>query len=211
VIIGLQTGLFLTLIWALFVCLIKFIVYISELFSKKHQRVERVNKTGFRIVKGTSVKQLYWRDIQWINFDNEKFRLILKEKRRIEIDKKTQNLYLLLKSIPFGYKDFDYDYINSYFSGLSTCVVCGLIALKDSKCLSCGCTTWTNELEKDYSNYEEYIKANQLEIFATMERNEKFSDFKIIDKNFEFDSNWSPLVTKTEVLEFSKKEYWEIE
>jgi len=38
-----------------------------------------------------------------------------------------------------------------------------------------------------------------------MEKNEKFSDFKIIDKNFKFDSNWTPIVTKTEVLTFKIK------
>ena len=110
-----------------------------------------------------------------------------------------------------GYKNFDYAYIASFFSNLKTCVVCGAIAFNDSECLSCGCTNWTNELEKDYLNYEEYVKANQLDIFATLEKNEKFCDFKIIDKNFEFDSNWTPMVTKKEVLEFSEKEYWEKE
>lgn len=208
VFLGLQIGLFLTLFWLLFVHLIKLIVFMPKLFSKKHQRIDGLNNTGFKIAKGTSLKQYYWRDIQWINFDKEKFSLILKEKRRLEIDKRTQNFYLLLKSIPLGYKDFDYDYINSYFSSLTTCIVCGSIAFRESKCLSCCCTSWTKELEKDYSNYDEYVKENQLEIFATMEKKEKFSEFKIVDKNFVFDSNWQPLVTKKEVLEYSEKEYW---
>ena len=181
------------------------------MFSIKSQRIEGINKQGFKIAIGTKLKQYYWRDIKWIKFDKERFRLIFKEESKVVIDNKTINLYLLLKNIPLGHKDFDYAYIDSFFSNLTTCFVCGAVALKDSKCLSCGCTTWTNELEKDYPNYEEYVKANQLDIFATMDKNEKFSDFKIIDKNFEFDSNWTPMVTKKEVLEFSEKEYWEKE
>jgi len=211
VILGLQLGLLITLFWGLLILFIKFIVHISDMFSVKHQRIEGINSKGFKIAKGTKLKPYYWRDIKWIKFDKEKFRLIFKEKNKVVIDKKTQNLYLLLKNIPLGFKDFDYEYIDSFFSNLTTCVVCGAVAFNDSKCLSCSCTNWTNVLEKEYLNYEEYVKANQLEIFATMEKNEKFSDFKIIDKNFKFDSNWTPMVTKTEVLTYSEKEFWEKE
>jgi len=211
VILGLQLGLFLTIFMGFLILITRLIIKISEMFSKHPQRIEGLNSVGFKIAKGTNLKQYYWREIQWISFDKEKFRLILKHKHRILIDEKAHNFYLLLKNIPLGYKDFDYTFITSFFSNLTTCVVCGAIAFNDSKCLYCGCTTWTNELEKDYLNYEEYVKANQLEIFATLEKNEKFCDFKIIDKNFEFDSNWTPMVTKKEVLEFSEKEYWEKE
>jgi len=210
VILGLQIGLLITLFMGILILLIKFIVRISELFSLKRQRIEGINSKGFKITKGTKLNQYYWRDINWIKFDKEKFRLIFKGKNKIAIDEKTQNFYLLLKNIPLGYKDYDYTYIDSFFSNLTTCVVCGAVAFKDSKCLSCGCTTWSNKLEKDYSNYDEYVKTNQLEIFATMEKNEKFCDFKLIGKNFDIDTNWSPKVTKKEVLDYSEKEYWNI-
>lgn len=210
VILGLQIGLLITLFWGLLILLIKFIIRIAELFSIKYQRIEGINSKGFKIAKGTKRKQYYWRDINWIKFDKEKFRLVFKEKNKIAIDEKTQNFYLLLKNIPLGYHDYDYTYIDSFFSKLTTCVVCGAVAFKESKCLSCGCTSWTDELEKDYSNYEEYVKTNQLEIFATMEKNEKFCDFKLNDNNFDIDTNWRPKVTKKEVLDYSEKEYWNI-
>lgn len=208
VILGLQLGLFLTLFWVLFTFIVKFVFQIPEIFAKHPQKIEGINNTGFKIAKGTKIKEYHWQDIQWINFDKVKFSLNLKHKHRIVLDRKTHNFYSLLKNIPRGYKDFDYAYITSFFSNLTTCVACGAVAFNDSECLSCGCSAWTNELGKYYLNYTEYIKANQLEIFATMEKDEKFSDFKIIDKNFEFDSNWAPMVTKKEVLEYSKKEYW---
>ena len=135
----------------------------------------------------------------------------MKGKSRIVIGRETRNFYMLLKSLPLGHNGCDYSYIDSFFSNLKTCLVCGAIAFNDSKCLSCGCTTWNDELEKDYSSYDEYVITNQLEIFATMAKNEKFNDFKIIDKNFDFDSNWTPIVTKKAILEYSKKEYWDKE
>lgn len=206
---GLKAGFIISLLTGLFLLIMKFVIGISGLTYKKRQRVESVDKKGFKIITDSRQKQYLWRDIQWIKFDKEKFKLIFKEKSRIEIDLKTINLHLLLKNIPSGYTDFDYTYIKDFYSKLTTCTVCGTIAFNESECLSCGCTTWTTELEKAYANYEEYVKENQLDIFATMEKNEKFNDFKVSDKNFAFDSSWRPIVTKKEVLEYSEKEYWE--
>ena len=211
VILGLQAGLLISLFWGLLLLIIKIVFHIPKLFSKKSYRIELTDNIGFRIAKGNSHKQYYWRDIHWIQFEKEKFRLIIKDKKTLVIDLQTQNLYMLLKNIPLGYKDFDYSYINSFFSNLKTCKVCGAIAVNESECLSCGCMTWNSELEKEYASYDEYVKENQLDIFSTMDQNEKFSDFKINDINFEFDPDWSPLVTKKEVLEYSKMEYWENE
>lgn len=209
VLTGLKVGLFMSVMLGLFLLIVKFGFSLSGPTFKNRQSVESVDKKGFKITNGSRQKQYLWRDIQWIKFDKKKFKLILKEKKRLEFDLKTGNLYYLLKNIPSGYADFDYTFIKDFYSKLKTCEVCGTIAFSESECLSCGCTTWTTELQKGYANYEEYVKENQLDFFATMEKGEKFNDFKIADKNFEFDSTWRPIVTKKEVLEYSEKEYWE--
>ena len=115
VILGLQLGLFLTIFMGFLILITRLIIKISEMFSKHPQRIEGLNSVGFKIAKGTNLKQYYWREIQWISFDKEKLRLILKHKHRILIDEKAHNFYLLLKNIPLGYKDFDYTFITSFF------------------------------------------------------------------------------------------------
>jgi hypothetical protein len=211
VLLGLKAGLIISSFSGILFLIIHIIFRITGTSYKKRQNIKTVDKKGFTITSGTKQKNYYWRDVQWVKFEREKFKLIIKEKSRLEIDLKTDNLYYLLRNIPLGYKDFDYTFMTDFFSKLTTCKVCGFIALKETECLSCGCTTWTTELEKNYANYEEYVKENQLDIFATMEKDERFNEFKIPNKNFDFDAKWKPIVTKNEVLEYSEKEYWEKE
>lgn len=209
VFLGIKAGLIISSLSGLFFLIIHIIFRITGTSFKKRQCIKTVDKKGFTITNGTKQKNYYWRDIQWVKFEKEKFRLIIKEKSRLEIDLKTDNLYYLLRNIPLGYNDFDYTFTTDFFSKLTTCKVCGFIALNKTECLSCGCTTWTKELETNYTNYEEYVKENQLDFYATMEKEEKFNDFKIFNKNFDYDTKWKPIVTKNEVLEYSEKEYWE--
>ncbi len=211
VFLGLKAGLIISSFSGLFLLIIHIIFRITGTSYKKRQNIKTVDKKGFTITNGTKQKNYYWRDVQWVKFEREKFKLIIKEKSRLEIDLKTDNLYYLLRNIPLGYKDFDYTFMTDFFSKLTTCKVCGFIALNETECLSCGCTTWTTELETNYANYEEYVKENQLDVFATMEKDEKFNEFKIPNNNFEFDTKWKPTVTKKDVLEYSEKEYWEKE
>ena len=211
VLLGLKAGLIISSFSGLFILLTHIIFRITGTSYKKRQSVKIADKKGFTITNGTKHINYYWRDVQWVKFEKEKFKLIIKQKSRLEIDLKTDNLYYLLRNIPLGYKDFDYTYMTDFFSKLTTCKVCGFIALNETKCLSCGCTSWTKELESNYANYEEYVKENQLDFYATMEKEEKFNDFKIFNKDFEFDNKWKPIVTKNEVLEYSEKEYWEKE
>jgi len=189
VLLGLKAGFIISLLQGVIILIIKFVFRLSGLTSKKRQSIKTVDKKGFTITSGTRQKQYFWRDVQWVKFEREKFNLIIKEKSRLVIDLKTDNIYYLLRNIPLGYKDFDYTFITDLFSKLTKCKVCGFIAVNETECLSCGCTTWTKELETEYANYEEYVKENQLDIFATMEKDEKFNEFKILNKNFEFDTN----------------------
>jgi len=184
---------------------------VSYLKSKKQTIIDSADNKSFTISNGMKKTQYYWNEIQDIKFDKEPFRLTIFAKRKLTFDEKTQNRYLLLKHIPLGFSSFDYTYRDSFFVNLKPCIVCGTIALQDDECLLCGCVSWSADLEKNYSSYEEYIIENQLDIFATIDENEKFNNFKINDKNFDSDPNWKPKVTKEEVLAFSKKEYWDWE
>lgn len=211
VMLGLLIGFFLCLFYAIMLAVIKAIVFLSTRAAVKQQRIETVNKSGFKLLKGTKSTQIYWNEIESIRLDTDKMKLTIRVKSKLVIDNSTPNFYCLLKNIPIGFSDKDYNYIRSFFSGLKPCAVCGTIAVREQKCLSCGCSTWNASMEAQYPNYEAYVKENQLDIFATMEPEEKFCEFKLSDKCFALDSNWSPMVTKAEVLAYSEKEYWHMQ
>ena len=142
-------------------------------------------------------------------FDIAKQKLRLKGKRNIVIKKSLGNWYNLLKNIPRTYPDLDYNYIDDLFIGLKTCKVCGMIAANARECMYCVSEIWSDELKPDYESEEKYIIENQLDVFAVMEKTEKFGDFVLKDSFFKQDPDWKPLVTKKQVLEYSKKEYWD--
>jgi|GEM_PF-3864773 len=68
------------------------------------------------------------------------------------------------------------------------------------------CDTYDSKSGKTES---EYIIENQLDIFATFDKKERFNDFKTENQGFSIDSLWKPIVTKREVLEYSEKECWD--
>ena len=207
---GLLAGLVICALYGLMLLVIDVFVYISTRAAVKQQRIEKVTKTGFKLVKGTTTKHFYWSEIQTAHLDTKNMKLTLREKSKLVVSADTPNFYLLLKNMPIGYSDLDYGYIKSFFSSLEPCLVCGAIALREQKCLACGCSTWNASLKENYPTYEAYIKENQLEIFATMEPDEKFCDFKSENIGFEFDATWKPMVSKEEVLAYSEKEFWDL-
>ena len=89
------------------------------------------------------------------------------------------------------------------------CRTCGLKAVKDGECKECYSHDPSQELDEEYPNYEAYLREQQMERFSTFEKDEEFGDFKPESDFFEVDPDWKPIVTKEEVLDFSKKEYWE--
>jgi tetratricopeptide (TPR) repeat protein len=206
---GLQGGGIAIVLYGLFLLLVELIIHLMDLKFKKQIIIDSADNKGFAVFNGKKKTQYYWREIHNVKFDKERFQLILTAKRKLIFDKKTVNIYLLFKHIPLGFKDFDYTYRDSFFANLETCVVCGTIAFQNTKCLLCGCTSWRKELEELYSDYDEYITENQLDIFVTMDKNEKFNNFKMNNKCFNSDPNWKPKVTKEEVLTFSKNVCWD--
>ncbi len=61
----------------------------------------------------------------------------------------------------------------------------------------------------EYKNEDAYLKEMQMDAFATMEKKEAFNEFDLKNDDFERDSNWKPLVTKEQVLVYSKENFWE--
>ena len=91
---------------------------------------------------------------------------------------------------------------------MTTCNICGSIAIDKNTCLDCGNSIYDNNIHLDYKGEEDYLKTEQLELFATMNKDEKFDGFYSDSSNFKIDSDWTPLITEKELIEYSKREYW---
>ena len=215
-----------TILGIIFFCCLFFLIkivteYEKYKFFKKKPSIKDVNNLGFTINDKKDSFFYHWRSVKSIKLktyfsDNktiEKISLSFKfsdGKKKLNIDSHFTNFYYLLRNIPKGYDLMDYDFAENLFKNLKTCPFCGLVAFYNGECLDCICDLDLYEtLKEEYLNIEDYIKDEQLEIFATNDRNEKFNDFKIKSLSFEQDENWKPLVTKQQVLQYSKENCWD--
>ena len=201
--IGCLVGLFLFIVGFLIGRIPMEIKY--NKISKSRKTIKTVTELGFDIEFGEKTISYQWKNIETISLkikENslQEITLFIKFHNgiKLSLDENCPVFYFLLKNIPKGYPTMDYDFIKEFFNNLTTCPFCGLIAFEDfSWCLHCAC-----DAKND-------IREEQLEIFATMDKNEKFSDFKINNKTFARDEKWKPIVTKQEVLQYSEKNIWE--
>ena len=131
------------------------------------------------------------------------------ENKKIRIPNNSLNWYKLIRSIPTKFSDFDFDYIDKLFNALTTCEICGVIAINDNECLSCGSESYEYKKHTDFKTQNEYIKSNQLELFAILDKGDKFEGFYEATDGFEIDKKWNPLITETELIEYSQNEYWD--
>ena len=116
--------------------------------------------------------------------------------KTIEIlNKDYSNYYDFIQRVPEGYSDFDYTFVKLFFTKLSGCKCCGLVAVLDNKCLACGFEKWNNSHLDEYDSEQEYNRENQYDLF------EPFGDEEIDINNaqeqgFDSDASWIPIVKK---------------
>jgi len=193
---------------------------VNKILNNGRRSVEEVNNFGFKINIKNSDVFYDWQNVKSVKLkvsflekNIKKISLLFKfnnGKPKIEIDNRFRNFYYLLKNLPKEYKSIDNNFIENLFKNLKTCPFCGLVSYYNDRCLDCICSLdfWTEEQKEDYPTIEDYIKEEQLEIFATNDKNEKFNDFKIKNLAFQQDENWKPLVSKQQVLQYSKENCW---
>ncbi len=178
--------------------------------------IEDISSTGFKVKKlkdqSTSLHQ--WRDISEVILKDESDLIFKFHDNKEKIFKNsTGGYYRLLKNIPEE-KLIDSrikNYQRTTFENLTTCVTCGFIAYKATKCLACSTDSFETAQFVEAENESDYLREEQLEYFSTMDKAEpiEFYPKKEEDEIFEFDKNWKPIVTEEEVLAFSKEAYWD--
>jgi hypothetical protein len=209
---GLTVGAVFSCIWIVIIILVKVFFWLQmKSFSGKYKAISSITNNGFSLGNGKKNVQYRWDDFDTAEINPSRLEVKLKGRKKLIINDQFFSFYTFLKKIPHHYKSFYYNTIDNFFDQLQPCKVCGLIAATTEKCLYCNSVEWNTEIEKEYHTYEAYVKASQLEVFATWEKNEPFCDFKLTNHAFNTDPDWKPLVTKKEVLDYSKKECWDEE
>ena len=95
--------------------------------------------------------------------------------------------------------------INSYNSSVTTCEICGYIAIERNAidCQNCGSYTWENENEfGDYANKKDWLVEEQLYYFSYpgFQKTDFFTpEFQ---DGFLKDENWTPSITELEVNKY---------
>ena len=164
--------------------------------------ISSVTSSGFTIQFHKGSISYDWNEIKSLKLKNMELTIaFFSKKRKLTITDNDDNYYYLLKNIPKGYPTIDYAFLEDFFNSLTTCPFCGLVAFHKDYCLACYSKDWNEELAKKYPSKEEYIRENQLELFAATDE-ETISTLKIDCNPFVRDEKWKPLVTKQEVFEY---------
>jgi len=180
--------------------------------------IEKINDLGFKIQKHVLSKQnkseeIYylWKDIKAVTFEESiHYKLIFSGKKNFVLDKSYRNLFALLINIPKVKLDADTkQQIDLICNSFQPCKICGAVAVYTSVCRDCGCAVWSENID-EHNSEEEYIKTEQLEYYATMDKDEKVEDFFMESEYFEFDPNFRPSINKSEILKYSEENFWYI-
>jgi hypothetical protein len=112
--------------------------------------------------------------------------------------------------MPASIANSDKEYIEQIYTELSSCKVCGNIAVWQHQCNVCHSDQ--NDVKDNNPAVElENIKEEQLQLFATYDENEAIDWEFHLDAHFKRDPNWKLLVNEEEIMAFSRENTWDEE
>lgn len=185
---------------------IKFITDVNQLgFVIKYMTIGNI------AMKEKKEMVVQWLDVVDIDLEDEN-RLVIRliSKEPITIDYTCIGWYSLIKQIPkskFKTPSLE-QVINQLFADLNFCKICGHKAVNAKKCLSCSNCCFNEEVQMVFEQENDYIKAEQLEWFSTNGEDEFVNFYESETNVFERNNKWKPMVTKEEVIEYSRVNNW---
>jgi hypothetical protein len=160
-----------------------------------------------------SDREVIWADVKSIQFSKSKEDVVihLNNGEHFHVPVDTSGLVSLFKNMPAGLNTPEQTvFIEQIYSELSSCKVCGNVAVWQNQCNVCH-TDQDDVVNSDPKVELENIKEEQLQLFATYEEDEPIDWEFHIDPNFKRDPNWKLLVNEAEIIEFSRENTWEEE
>ena len=125
-----------------------------------------LTENGFSLIRpfGAKPKTFIWTDISNVRFSDDNKEVILKRSgEEIVLKNNYIGWYELIQNIPVQYKDFDFVYVQKFMDSLKPCGVCGIISVKENKCIVCETVSWNKEMPESEAVY---LKKKQLEFFS---------------------------------------------
>ena len=197
--------------------IIMIIFWVSELVEKhdivlvpkdvfEQKEIEEMNSKGFSFVREGELEKILWKQIVEVDIlDNEQthinptrrsLKFKLEKNRTFLLEHDFTNWFQLIQLIPkyckvsLSFKKYTED----LFSNLTTCEICGRIAVYNEECLSCGCGVYNSLVDKQFKNKTDYIRYHQIGLINSYE-GEEFSFFVDNDNVFKMDLDWAPIVS----------------
>lgn len=199
----------MNLLEKIFTAIIKLLTFSAK--SQVQKIADKVIK-DFRKIKidSTSIEvfdfyekqtlKIAWDQIVDVIYHSEVVTIKTKQNETIEIPEKShENWYKLIQEIPYGFPNYDYSAVNSFFNKLEGCEICGLLSVDTSRepvdCLYCGNDVWQDKFKDEYSSKEEYVKECQYDEFEPIEEGDDIDISNEAQAGFATDPNWKCFIT----------------
>ncbi len=151
----------------------------------------KITSHGFSLHQsfGAKPKTYDWKEISDIHFSKDNEEVIIQNlEKSIILKNNFIGWYEFIQNIPPNFTNFDFQYVRTFMNALLPCEICGIIAVKENKCLVCENNAWNNETA-DYK--AEYLKAKQLDLFSSLLQDGKeIKQHAEPEHGFQADKNW---------------------
>lgn len=172
--------------------------------------ITNINHKGFELIYRNKSQRYFWKDFNSVAFDKTKHKVILKKSmfQKVILSDYFEGWYCIIRKIPKQFNEFDFQFVETFFSSLRTCKTCGNIAVYKGSCHNCGSEAWNRILADEYESEYEYLREEQFDHFAIYDENDTFEGFYLHNPCFHFDSNWKPLISQYELKLYCEEHYW---
>lgn len=175
--------------------------------------IENIDESSFEIHqiengKIKSIEKILWEDIAKASLRKDELRLYTRDGQRMFISPKTKHFYTLIRQIPKNFTNITFRQVNAHFKDLKPCLICGSVAANGYHCLSCETPVWRKQFSKYYENKRDYVKAKQLDLFASLQKNSQQALTFSRDETFDLHKHWKLLVSEEDIKKYSQKNWW---
>jgi hypothetical protein len=158
-----------------------------------------------------SDREIKWSELKTANLTKNDMDLVLvmNTNEQIIIPADTSGIVSFFKYLPEQLNNPEQKIkIENIYKSLTSCKVCGSIAVYMNQCSVCH-----SDLElvndEDPAIELENIKEEQLALYATYEEGEEIDWEFNIDPNYKRNPDWKLLVNEKEILDYSRENCWE--
>ncbi len=127
-----------------------------------------ISKEGFSINEPFDAKSklFYWNVIDTIQFSENKKEIIIKKKnKKIRLKNTYTGWYEFIQKVPEIFSDFDFKYASDLIDSLKPCGVCGIVSVKENKCIVCETIVWNDKM---IETEIDYLKSQQLNLYSEL-------------------------------------------